>query len=145
MARKTNPKGKGWHNDPYQHGLASMGVKIKTDEMNAKDKNRLRRAINAELEAINMYEEIADNTEDPRIEKVFRHIAEEEKHHIAEFGITLRGEDDEQLDADEKGLEEVREIFEDEDEEFIQKIRKQHDDVKEFVKNKYKVNEIAEK
>jgi len=45
----------------------------------------LRIAIMAELEAINLYEELAEQIEDEGIRKVFLDIAREEKTHVGEF------------------------------------------------------------
>ncbi len=109
--RPPTLKSKGWHNESARHSLAAKGVETSIpfdsrdiQEMNIEDRRALREAISSELEAISMYEKIAQETDDPRIRKIFDHIAEEEKHHLAEFGVGLRLVDEEQIEADEKGV-----------------------------------------
>jgi len=49
----------------------------------------IRMAMAAELEAIHMYEALADATEDPLAAKVFQDVANEEREHVGEFGKLL--------------------------------------------------------
>ena len=71
----------------------------------------LRTAIMAELEAINLYEELASRIEDEGIRKVFLDIAREEKTHVGEFLQLLLQVDSEQVEELEKGKQEVKELL----------------------------------
>jgi len=68
------------------------------------DKEILRTGIIAELDAINLYEQMAVLTENKNIRKILLDIAKEEKTHVGEFQTLLLMEDKEQ----EKELEEVK-------------------------------------
>ncbi|WP_342770340.1 ferritin family protein [Methanoculleus sp. UBA340] len=50
----------------------------------------IRFSIAAEYEAIQLYEQIADSTDDPLVRKVMLDIADEEKEHAGEFLRLLR-------------------------------------------------------
>ncbi|AEM39196.1 Rubrerythrin [Pyrolobus fumarii 1A] len=71
----------------------------------------LRTAIIAELEAINLYEELASQIEDEGIRRVFLDIAREEKTHVGEFLHLLLQVDPEQARELERGRQEVKEIL----------------------------------
>ncbi len=73
------------------------------------DKEILRIGIIAELDAINLYEQLADMTSDERLKKILLDIAKEEKTHVGEFLALLLELDREQKDELEKGKEEVEE------------------------------------
>jgi len=62
--------------------------------MNVENNRRLREALEAELSAISLYEEIRDSTNDSEIKELFEHVIEEEKHHVAEFYVMLSCKDD---------------------------------------------------
>ncbi|QOR94974.1 encapsulin [Thermosphaera chiliense] len=70
----------------------------------------LRLAIIAELDAINLYLQLASSIEDEKVRKVFEDVALEEKTHVGEFLAMLKNMDPEQVEELEKGAEEVREI-----------------------------------
>lgn len=76
-----------------------------------KNNERLREALKAELKAINLYEQIRNNTDDEDIKDLFEHIIEEEKHHVSEFYHMLNLKDDVQFDKHEAGIDEVRDII----------------------------------
>ena len=76
-----------------------------------KDKEFLRLALVSELDAISLYEQIADNTDNEDIKKVMLDIAKEEKTHIGEFQALLLKLDDEQVDELINGKKEVQEIL----------------------------------
>jgi rubrerythrin len=76
------------------------------------DKEILRLAIIAELDAINLYEQLAEMTEDENIKKVFLDVAKEEKTHVGEFQAMLLKLDREQVEELEKGRKEVEELTE---------------------------------
>jgi len=67
----------------------------------------VRMAMIAELDAINLYLQLARKIPDEKIRKVFIDIAREEKTHVGEFLAVLKILDDEQVKELEKGLEEV--------------------------------------
>ena len=50
----------------------------------------IRFSIAAEYEAIQFYDQIAESTDDPLVQKVMRDIANEEKEHAGEFLRLLR-------------------------------------------------------
>jgi len=67
----------------------------------------LRAGIIAELDAINLYEQMAAMTQDNEIQKVLLDIAKEEKTHVGEFLTLLIRKDGEQGKELEKGKKEV--------------------------------------
>lgn len=82
--------------------------KVKKEDIN---KEILRIAIIAELDAVNLYEQMAAATDRKDLKKVFLEIAKEEKTHIGEFQALLLKEDAEQVKEMEKGKEEIRELI----------------------------------
>jgi len=70
----------------------------------------LRIGIIAELDAINLYEQLAASTENEDLKKVFLEIAKEEKTHFGEFQALLLRLDKEQVKELEKGKKEVEEL-----------------------------------
>ncbi len=83
---------------------------IKDKNKRMSDAELARIGLIAELDAINLYEQLAELAEDPLVKKVFLDIAREEKEHVGEFLELLRRLDKEQIDAIEEGAEEVREM-----------------------------------
>lgn len=81
--------------------------KVKKEEL---DKEILRLGMIAELDAVNLYEQLAAMTENENIRKVLLDIAKEEKTHVGEFQALLLKLDKEQEEELEKGREEVEEI-----------------------------------
>jgi len=63
----------------------------------------------AELDAVSLYEQLAEMTNKEDIKKIFLDIAKEEKTHVGEFQTLLLNEDKEQLRELKKGKEEVEE------------------------------------
>ncbi len=74
------------------------------------DKQILRVGIIAELDAINLYEQLASRAKDEKVKKVLLDIAKEEKTHVGEFLALLLEMDEQQKEELEKGKEEVQEI-----------------------------------
>ncbi|AKG38304.1 MAG: ferritin family protein [Infirmifilum sp.] len=72
----------------------------------------IRLAIIAELDAINLYVQLANAAEDPLVKKVFMDVAREEKTHVGEFLALLKTLDPEQVGELEKGAREVAELAE---------------------------------
>jgi rubrerythrin len=77
-----------------------------------KDLNKeiLRAAIIAELDAINLYEQMAALTDDKDIKNVLLDIAREEKTHVGEFQTMLLRMDAEQVKEMEHGKKEIKEL-----------------------------------
>ncbi len=71
------------------------------------DVELIRMGIIAELDAINLYEQLAAQARDELVRRVFLDIAEEEKEHFGEFMELLKRHDPELADALESGREEV--------------------------------------
>ncbi len=74
------------------------------------DREILRAGIIAELDAINLYEQMAAMTQKKDIKKVLLDIAKEEKTHVGEFQTLLLRLDKEQERELEEGRKEVEEI-----------------------------------
>ncbi len=70
----------------------------------------LRIGIIAELDAINLYEQLAALTDNPDIKKVFLDIAKEEKTHVGEFQTMLLRMDKQQVQEMEHAKEEIKEL-----------------------------------
>jgi rubrerythrin len=81
------------------------------DKINQKDLNKeiLRAAIVAELDAINLYEQMANLTENDEVRRVLLDVAKEEKTHVGEFQTLLLEQDKEQFKQLEAGKKEVDE------------------------------------
>lgn len=79
------------------------------------DRQILRIGLIAELDAINLYEQLASLTKDEKIKTIFLDIAREEKTHVGEFLTLLLMNDEEQEDELEEGKEEVEELLEEEE------------------------------
>jgi rubrerythrin len=76
------------------------------------DKEILRLGMIAELDAINLYEQLAATTQDKNIRKILLDIAKEEKTHMGEFQALLLKSDPEQVKELAGGKEEVEEKME---------------------------------
>jgi rubrerythrin len=74
------------------------------------DKEILRAGIIAELDAINLYEQMAAMTENGNIKRILLDIAKEEKTHVGEFQALLLINDKEQEKELEEGKKEVDEL-----------------------------------
>ncbi len=74
------------------------------------DKEALRVAIIAELDAINLYEQLAQAATNSNIRRVLLEIAREEKTHVGELQTLLLRIDKEQASELEKGRKEVEEL-----------------------------------
>jgi len=83
--------------------------KIKKEDL---DKEILRVGILAELDAINLYEQMAAMTENESIKEILLDVAKEEKTHVGEFQALLLKKDKEQVKELEEGKKEVDELIE---------------------------------
>jgi rubrerythrin len=91
--------------------LSKIPIDLQRIKKGDLDKEILRSAIIAELDAINLYEQMADMTRNGNIRKVLLDIAREEKTHVGEFQTLLLIEDKEQVQELEEGKNEVRELL----------------------------------
>jgi len=92
--------------------LSKIPIDLKKIKKEDLDKEILRVGIIAELDAINLYEQLAATTENENVKKVFLDIAKEEKTHMGEFQELLLREDEEQVKELEEGKKEVDELTE---------------------------------
>jgi rubrerythrin len=79
-------------------------TKVKKENI---DKEILRVGIIAELDAVNLYEQLAAATENNDIKRILLDIAKEEKTHVGEFQALLLRVDKQQVEELEAGKEEV--------------------------------------
>jgi len=82
--------------------LSKIPINLEKISKENLDKEILRVGIIAELDAINLYEQMAAITEDAEIKRILLDIAKEEKTHVGEFQALLLMKDKQQ----EKELEE---------------------------------------
>jgi len=83
-------------------------TRVKKEDL---DKEILRAGVIAELDAINLYEQMAAMTGKENIRKVLLDIAKEEKTHVGEFQALLLKQDGEQRRELEEGKKEVDELI----------------------------------
>ena len=91
--------------------LSKIPIDLQKTKRDDLDKEILRSAIIAELDAINLYEQMADMTRNRNIREVLLDIAREEKTHVGEFQTLLLIEDKEQVQELEEGKKEVQELL----------------------------------
>jgi len=91
--------------------LAQFPIDLSKVSKENLDKEILRLGMIAELDAVSLYEQLADATDNPNIKEVLLDIGKEEKVHIAEFKTMLDKMDQEQVDMDKKGSDEVKEMI----------------------------------
>jgi len=78
--------------------------RIKKEDL---DKEILRAAMIAELDAINLYEQMANMAQDKNIRKLLLDVAREEKTHVGEFQTLLLRKDQQQRNELKEGEKEV--------------------------------------
>jgi rubrerythrin len=83
--------------------------RIKKEDL---DREILRVAMIAELDAVSLYEQLAAMTDHSDIKAVLQDIAREEKTHVGEFQTLLLEIDEEQVNELIKGRNEVKELIE---------------------------------
>ncbi len=88
-------------------------IPINLDKMakDALDNEILRVAIIAELDAVNLYEQMAALTENEHIKTVLLDVAKEEKAHVGEFQALLLMTDKQQEKELSEGKKEVEELI----------------------------------
>mgnify|MGYP000343479657 CR=1 FL=1 len=90
--------------------LSKIPINLEKISKENLDKEILRVGIIAELDAINLYEQMAAMTEDAEIKRILLDIAKEEKTHVGEFQALLLMKDKEQEKELEEGKKEVKEL-----------------------------------
>jgi rubrerythrin len=93
--------------------LSQIPIDWKKSKPEDIDKEILRAGIIAELDAVNLYEQMAASASNPLIKRVLLDIAKEEKTHVGEFQALLLRLDKEQEKELEEGKEEINEMAED--------------------------------
>ena len=83
--------------------------KVKQDDI---EKEALRLAIMAELDAISLYEQLANMVSREDLKMVLLDVAKEEKSHVGEFQALLLKFDKDQAKELENGRKEVEELTE---------------------------------
>jgi rubrerythrin len=91
--------------------LSRIPIKLEKIKKEDLDKEILRAGMIAELDAINLYEQMTAMTGREDIRKILLDIAKEEKTHVGEFQTMLLELDKEQGRELEEGGEEVRELL----------------------------------
>ncbi|MCW4018805.1 MAG: rubrerythrin [Candidatus Bathyarchaeota archaeon] len=89
--------------------LSKIPINLEKISKENLDKEILRAGIIAELDAINLYEQMAALAQNPDIKVILLDIAKEEKTHVGEFQTLLLAADAEQVKELEAGKEEVKE------------------------------------
>jgi rubrerythrin len=87
--------------------LSEKPIKLEKVGKKNLDREILRLAIIAELDAVSLYEQLAAATDNKAIREVLLDVAKEEKTHVGEFQTLLLREDEEQVEELKKGKEEV--------------------------------------
>jgi len=85
--------------------------KIPTDGTPNTDEEILRTAIIAELDAVNLYTQMANNTKNEKLKKILLDVAKEEKTHVGEFQALLNIIDKEHKEELEAGKKETEELI----------------------------------
>jgi len=90
--------------------LSEIPINLERIKKENLDKEILRAGIIAELDAINLYEQMAAMTENADIKRILLDIAKEEKTHLGEFQALLLARDKEQEKELQEGKKEVKEL-----------------------------------
>jgi len=89
--------------------LSETPIDLKRVKKENVDLEILRAAVIAELDAINLYEQLAAMTESQELKTILLDVAKEEKTHVGEFQALLLERDKEQVKELEEGKKEVEE------------------------------------
>ncbi|MBD3313954.1 rubrerythrin [Candidatus Woesearchaeota archaeon] len=89
--------------------LSKLPINLEKIDEKDMDREILRAGIIAELDAINLYEQMAAMANDKNIKAILLDIAKEEKTHIGEFQAMLLNRDKQQVEELEEGKKEVKE------------------------------------
>lgn len=90
--------------------LSTIPIELTEINSDSIDEEILRAGIIAELDAINLYEQMAAQAKNESIRASLLDVAKEEKTHVGEFQALLLSLDQEQADELERGKREVQEL-----------------------------------
>lgn len=98
--------------DEERRKLMFSEIPAKLERLSKEDLNKeiFRAAIVAEIDAINLYEQMAALTDNEDARKVLLDVAKEEKTHLGEFETMLLRFDRQQTEELESGRKEVEEM-----------------------------------
>ncbi len=91
--------------------LAEKPIDVGRLSREERDREILRLALIAELDAVSLYEQLAASASDPVVKEVLLDVAREEKTHAGEFLTLLLRLDGEQERELEEGKKEVEELL----------------------------------
>ncbi len=92
-------------------GLSKTPIDLEDVDEEKRDQQILRMGIVAELDAINLYEQMAAYATNPRIKTILLDIAREEKTHVGEFQALLLALDPEQKVELDEGMKEINDLL----------------------------------
>jgi len=92
--------------------LSEIPIDLEKVDKEDRDREILRVGMIAELDAVNLYEQLAAMADREEVKKLLLDIAKEEKTHMGEFQALLLRKDKEQVEELEHGKEEVEEMLE---------------------------------
>ena len=95
------------------------------------DLQMVRLALQEEIKAINLYEQMSQRANDPRVVKLLESLTHEEKVHSVECEELIEMIDPGYEDAEEEGEEESEDMFGDEDEEEDDEEMEEEEDAEE--------------
>ncbi len=90
--------------------LSRIPIDLTKVSQDSLDKEILRAAIIAELDAVNLYEQLASMIKNDKLKTILLDIAKEEKTHVGEFQAMLLRLDTQQKEELAHGEEEVEEL-----------------------------------
>ncbi len=90
--------------------MSNIPIDLKSVKREEIDREILRTGMIAELDAVNLYEQMAALTQNEHIKKALLDIAREEKTHVGEFQALLLKLDEEQAKELEEGRKEIEEL-----------------------------------
>lgn len=90
--------------------MSSLPINLEKVKKEDVDKEIMRVGMIAELDAINLYEQLAAMTRNENLKKILLDIAKEEKTHVGEFQALLLKMDKEQAKELEEGKKEIEEL-----------------------------------
>jgi rubrerythrin len=90
--------------------MSQIPIDLKQVSQANMDKEILRAAIIAELDAVSLYEQLASMNQSNHIKQILLDVAKEEKTHVGEFQTMLLRLDAQQKDELAHGEEEVEEL-----------------------------------
>ena len=91
--------------------LAKIPIDLAKLKGKERDKEILRLGLIAELDAINLYEQLSLMASSSDVKKVLKNIANDEKTHVGEFQALLLLLDKDQAKELKKGLKEVKDLL----------------------------------